>query len=89
MNAWRMTAFPTTALGPEPAAFCRHLKKLEGMSEPIFSPEITLLTRLGVVKPRRSIKMVFRLLYLCDLILNYISRHRRGSDEDQTEFQSG
>ena len=62
-----MTAFPTTARGPEPAAFCRRLKNREGMSEPILSPEITLLTRSGVVKPRRSIKMVFKLSYLCDL----------------------
>ena len=64
MNAWRMTAFPTTARGPEPAAFCRRLRKREGMSETILSPEITLLTRSGVVKPRRSIKMVFKLSYL-------------------------
>ena len=67
MNAWRMTAFPTTALVPKPAVFCRRLKKRKGMSEPILSPEITLLTRSGVVKPRRSIKMVFKLSYLCDL----------------------
>ena len=63
MNAWHMTAFPTTALVPKPAVFCRRPKK----REPILSPEITLLTRSGVVKPRRSIKMVFKLSYLCDL----------------------
>ena len=37
------------------------------MSEPIFSPEITLFTRSGVVKPRRSINILFKLSYLCDL----------------------
>ena len=101
MNAWRMTAFPTTALVPKPAVFCRCLKKCKEMSEPILSPEITLLTRSGVVKPRRSIKMVFKLSYLerpSRLMrprlrvlrrLNYIARYRRGSDEDRTEFQSG
>ena len=59
--AWRMTAFPTTALVPKPAVFCNRLRNLDGMSDPSFSPEITLFTLSGVVKPRRSIKMAFKL----------------------------
>ena len=34
------------------------------MSDPSFSPEITLLTLSGVVKPRRSIRIPFKFLYL-------------------------
>ena len=67
MNACRITAFPTTALVPKPAVFCRCLRNREGMSLPIFSPEITLLTLSGVVSPRLSISMAFRLSYLFDL----------------------
>ena len=48
-----MTALPTTALVPKPAVFCNRLRNLYGMSDPSFSPEITLLTLSGVVKPRR------------------------------------
>ena len=67
MNACRITAFPTTALVPKPAVFCRRRRKREGMSFPIFSPEITLSTLSGVVNPRLSIKIAFRLSYLLDL----------------------
>ena len=67
MNACRITAFPTTALVPKPAVFCRRLRNREGMSLPIFSPEITLLTLSGVVNPRLSISMAFKLSYLFDL----------------------
>ena len=67
MNACRITAFPTTALVPKPAVFCRRRRKGEGMSFPIFSPEIPLLTLSGVVNPLLSIKIAFRLSYLLDL----------------------
>ena len=66
MNACRITAFGA-ALVPKPAVFCRRLRNREGMSLPIFSPEITLLTLSGVVNPRLSISMAFRLSYLFDL----------------------
>ena len=67
MNACRITAFPTTALVPKPAVFCRRLRNRKGISLPIFSPEITLLTLSGVVNPRLSISIAFRLSYLFDL----------------------
>ena len=44
-----MTAFPTTALVLKPAVFCNRLRNLDGMSDPSFSPEITLFTISGVV----------------------------------------
>ena len=75
---------------------------------PSFLLRLLYKTRSGVVKPRRSINIAFRLLYLwiwkgeverpSRLMrprpkvlrrLNYISRHRRRSDEDRTEFLSG
>ena len=49
MKAWRITALPTTAFVPNPAVFCNRLRNLDGMSDPSFSPEITLLTLSGVV----------------------------------------
>ena len=59
-----MTAFPTTALALKPAVFCNRLRNLVGMSDPSFSPEITLFTLSGVVKPRSLIKMAFKFSYL-------------------------
>ena len=64
IKAWRMTAFPTTGLVPNPAVFCSCLRNLDGTSDLSFSPEITLLTLSGVVKPLRSIKMPFEFSYL-------------------------
>ena len=60
MKAWRITALPTTAFVPKPAVFCNRLRNLDGMLDPSFSPEITLLTLSGVLKPRRSIKITFK-----------------------------
>ena len=59
-----MTAFLTTALVPKPHVFCKRLRNIDGMSDPSFSPEITLFTLPGVVKPRRSIRMAFKFSYL-------------------------
>ena len=59
-----MTAFSTNALVPKPAVICNRLRNLDGMSDPSFSPQITLFTLSGVVKPRRSIKMAFNFSYL-------------------------
>ena len=60
-----ITAFPTTAFVPKPAVFCNRRRNLDGMSEPIFSPEMILFTLSGVVRPRRSIRVPLRLSYLC------------------------
>ena len=65
IKACRMTAFSTTAFVPRPAVFCNRQRNLDGMSEPIFSSEMTLFTLSGEVRPRRSIRMHLRLLYLC------------------------
>ena len=64
MKAWRITALPTTAFVSKPAVFYNRLRNLDGMSDPSFSPEITLLTLSGVVKPRRSIWIAFKFSYL-------------------------
>ena len=53
------------AVVPNPAVFWSRLRNRDGISDPIFSPEITLLTLSGVVKPLRSIKMPFNFSYLC------------------------
>ena len=63
MKACRITALPPTAFVPKPVVFC-NLRRMDGMSEPIFSPEMTLFTLSGVVRPRRSIRMPLRLSYL-------------------------
>ena len=65
IKAWLITALPTTAVVPKPAVFWRRLRKRDGMSDPNFSPEISLFTRSGVVNPRRSISTPLRLIYLC------------------------
>ena len=64
MKACRITALPTTAFVPKPAVFCNLRRNLDGMSVPVFSPEITLFTHSGVVRPRRSIRIPIRLLCL-------------------------
>ena len=64
IKACRITALPTTAVVPNPAVFCRRQRKHEGMSLPSFSPDMTLLTRSGVVRPRLSINTSLRLMYL-------------------------
>ena len=60
----RITALPTTAVVPNPAVFCRRRRKRKGVSVPSFSPDMTLLTCSGVVKPRLSINTPLRLMYL-------------------------
>ena len=66
MKACRITALPTTAFVPKQAVFCNRRRNLDGMSEPIFSPEMILFTLSGVVRPRHSIRMPLRLAYfLC------------------------
>ena len=65
IKAWRMTAFPTTAVVQNPAILCSRLRNRGGMSDHNCSPEITLLTVSGVVKPLRSINIPFRFSYLC------------------------
>ena len=64
IKARRITALPTTAVVPNPAVFCRRRRKREGMSVPNYSPDITLFTRSGVVKPRLSTNTPLRLMYL-------------------------
>ena len=64
IKACHITALPTTAVVPNPAVFCRRRRKREGMSVPSFSPDMTLLTRSGVVRPRLSINTPLRLI--CD-----------------------
>ena len=64
IKACHITALPATAVVPNPAVFCRRRRKPEGMSIPSFSPDMTLLTRSGVVKPRCSINTPLRLMYL-------------------------
>ena len=64
IKACRITALPTTAVVPNPAVFWRRRRKREGMSVPSFSPDMTLLTRSGVVRPRLSINTPSRLMYL-------------------------
>ena len=64
IKACRITALPTTAVFPKPAVFWRRRRKREGMSVPSFSPDMTLLTRSGVVKPRLAINTPLRLMYL-------------------------
>ena len=59
----RITALPTTAVVPNPAVFWRRRRKLEGMSVPSFSPDMTLLTRSGGVRPHLSINIPLRLMY--------------------------
>ena len=49
----------------KPAIFCNRWRNLDGMSEPIFSPEMTLFTLSSGVRPRRSIRMPLSLSYLC------------------------
>ena len=63
IKACRITALPTTAFVPKPAVFCNRRRNLDGMSEPIFSPEMILFTLSCVVRPRRSIRMPLRLSY--------------------------
>ena len=68
IKACRITAspcLPTTAIVPNPAVFWRRRRKREGMSVPSFSPDMTLLPRSGVVRPRLSINTPLRLMYLC------------------------
>ena len=48
MKAWRKTALPTTAFVPKPAGFRNRLRNPDGMSDPSFSPEITLLTLVSL-----------------------------------------
>ena len=56
---------------------------MDGMSESIFSPEMTLFTLSGVVRPRRSIRMPLRLMYAEGLqkhiseVGRYLSGERR------------
>ena len=64
MKACRITALPTTAFVPKPAVFCNLRRNLDGMSLPIYSPEMTLFTLSGVVRPHRSIRMPLKLSYL-------------------------
>ena len=66
IKACRITALPTTAVVPNPAVFCRRRRKREGISVGLlsFSPDITIFTRPGVVKPRLSINTLLRLIYL-------------------------
>ena len=60
----RITALPTTAVVPNPTVFWRRRRKRQGMSVPSFSPDMTLLTRSGIVRPRLSINTPLRLMYL-------------------------
>ena len=64
IKACRITALPTTAVVPNPAVFWRRRRKRGGMSVPSFSPDMTLLTRAGIVKPRLSINTPLILMYL-------------------------
>ena len=64
MKACRITALPTTAFVPKLAVFCNRRRNLDGMSEAIFYPEMILFTLLGVVRPRCSIRMPLRLLFV-------------------------
>ena len=63
MKACRITAVRTTEAVPNPAVFWSLRRNLDGMSDPIFSPDMTLLTLWGVVKPLLSISMLLRLSY--------------------------
>ena len=64
MKACCITALPTTAFVPKTAVFCNCRRNLDGMSEPIFSPEMILFALSDVVRPRRSIRMPWGLSYL-------------------------